>query len=163
MVANLLPRPTNVRSAAKHALVGDDSNGEVVSQVGVVLSVHDFGGHVPRSARCVLRVLIALDTRDSKVSDAEVAVALNDEVLWLNVAVNYVFFVDIFQALHETRNEESSLFFVEFAFCTEVVPQVPPREIVHYQVEVFAILEREMHVDNVRVLQVREDRALVHY
>ena len=43
-----------------------------------------------------------------------------------------------------------------------VVPQVPPREQVHHQVEVLPVLERVVHVDQKRVVELGEDLPLVN-
>jgi hypothetical protein len=44
----------------------------------------------------------------------------------------------------------------------DVIPEVPTVEEVHHEVEVLSVLERIVHVDYERVVQLSENLALVH-
>ena len=48
--------------------------------------------------------------------------------------------------------KDTRLLLVEMVLLVEVVSQVPRVQIVHQQVQVFSVLEREFHVDNEHVI-----------
>ena len=73
-----------------------------------------------------------------------------------------VLFVYILEALNETCNKETGLFFCEFSLLTEVVPQIPLRQVIHAQVQVISVLKGIVHVYDVGVVKLREDLALVN-
>ena len=49
------------------------------------------------------------------------------------------------------------------AMPTYVVTQVASSKQIHHEVQIFAILECIVHVDQERILQLCEDLALIHY
>ena len=60
------------------------------------------------------------------------------------------------------QKHHTSLFLGEATVFTDVVPQVTSREIVHYQVEIFSILESVIHVDNEGVIELCEYLPFIH-
>jgi hypothetical protein len=79
--------------------------------------------------------------------------------------------MDVFKSSHQTRNKKSyplvtlkftSLLFCESPVSANVVPQITPVQKVHDQVQVLSILEGIVHVDNERIVKLRQDLALIH-
>ena len=54
MVSDLLPRFSQVRPLAKHHLIAEHPNSEVVNGYSMVLSAHHLRGHIPRGATGIL-------------------------------------------------------------------------------------------------------------
>ena len=56
-VSNLFSIPSDVRSTTEHKLITNYTHSKVINCVCVILSAHDFWGHISRSSWCVLAVL----------------------------------------------------------------------------------------------------------
>jgi len=97
----------------------------------VILATHDFGGHISRRTRGVLRVVLSPDSGDAKVCDSHITIDVNNEVLRLDVPVNNILIVEIFEARDEASHKESRRLFVESAMTADVVTEVTTREVVH--------------------------------
>ena len=50
----------------------------------------------------------------------------------------------------------------EPAVLAYVVAEIPSGQVVHHQIQILTILECVVHVDNVRIMELGEDLALVH-
>lgn len=74
MLSDLLPSPPSIRPPSKHAFIANDTHGKVVNSDSVWLLTYDFGSHVPRSPRGVLRVVWVPYTGNTQVSDFQVAI-----------------------------------------------------------------------------------------
>ena len=81
------------------------------------------------------------------VRDATVPVRIQHQILWLDIAVDDLVLVHVFQTDEDVGDEELGLFFTESALVAQVVPQVAPVEVVHDKVEVLPVLESCGHVD----------------
>lgn len=68
LVSDLTSALASVGSSTVHALVPNHPHGEVVSRYAVVLTAHNFGGHVAWSARGLTAVVRRPVTSDSEVS-----------------------------------------------------------------------------------------------
>ena len=73
----------------------------------MVLTAHNFWRHIAGRAGSVLRVLLAPITSDTKVGDAEVALVVDDQVLWLDITVNNRLFVAVLEAGDEAGHKEA--------------------------------------------------------
>ena len=129
----------------------------------MILPTHDLRGHVARCARCILRVILSPEPGYPEVCDAEVAVTLNHEVFGLDVPVDDVLVVNVFEASHEARHEEASGLLIEFSIPTNVVAQVTPRQVIHHQIQILSVLESIVHVHDVHILELSKNLSFVYY
>lgn len=106
MVPDLLSGLADVRPSAEHALVGHHSDSEVVDCGCVVLPAHDFRSHVPWCPRGILGVLSSPNSRNSEISDADVAVIVDDKILWLDISMDDLLLVAVLKPCYQTSNEE---------------------------------------------------------
>ena len=106
MVTNLLPVLAMVWPLAEHAFVSDDSHREVVDGHTVVLAAHDLGSHIAGRARCVLRVLRIPQTCNTQIRDPQVAILVEDQVLWLDITMQDGILVQIFEAEEHASDKE---------------------------------------------------------
>ena len=87
VVSDLSSVSALVRSSAEHALVADDSHGEVVDCDSVRLLAHDFRSHVAWGSTRIFGVVRVPHACNSQVSDFEVRVAVEHQVFRLDVSV----------------------------------------------------------------------------
>ena len=106
MITNLFSVLAMVRPLAEHTLIGDDSHSEVVDGYTVVLAAHDLGSHIAGRARCVLRVLRIPQTCNTQIRDPQVAILVEDQVLWLDITMQDCILVKIFEAKEHASDKE---------------------------------------------------------
>lgn len=100
MVPNFFSRFSDIWTAPKHAFVSHDSNGKIVYSSSVILSAHDFRGHVSWCARSVLGILRPPNSSNTEIGDPDVPIIINDQVLGLNIPVYYLLLVAILESRH---------------------------------------------------------------
>lgn len=162
VVSDLFSVLSVVRTFAEHALVGNDAHGEVVDRDAVVLTAHDLGSHVAWSSRCVLRVLRVPESRDTQVSDAQVAILVEDQIFRLDVSVENRVLVEVLQAQQHARDKEFCLFLGEASVLADMVPQVTARHEVDNEIEVVSVFEGVVHIHEEWVIKLAEELLLVH-
>ena len=163
LISDVFAGATFVGPLAHHALVGDDTDGEVVGDEAVVLPAHDLGCHVAgRSAR-LARVIGREYARDAEVGQAQVSLVVEDEVLWLDVAMNYQLVVHGLERVHQAGDEEAGHLHRELTLSSDVVSQVTAEEQVHDEVEIHVVLEGVVDVDDELAADHREELQLVHH
>ena len=106
MVTDLFAISAVVGTLPEHALVGNDSHGEVVDRDSVILTTHHFRCHVTRSTRGILRVLRVPKSGNSQISNAEIALLVEDQVLRLDVSMKNGVLVEVLEAEEHAGNEE---------------------------------------------------------
>lgn len=102
------------------------SHCEVIRRKTVVLAAEYLRCHVAGSSAGVCTVVGAKRTGDSEVGDPCVALPIEYDVLWLDVAVNDSAGVEIAKAEEHADKEELGLFLSE-ATAGDVMPKVPAR------------------------------------
>ena len=172
VLAYFVARPAVVRPLLRRAyllhddFVENDADRVEVGVVGVGLFQQDFGRHVAGRAAGVFAVAVAEVARDAEVGDVQVAVGAEDEVLGFDVSVEDLHVVDVLEALEDAGDEELGFGFAEGALA-EVVAEVSALEVVEHEVEVVAVLEGALDVDEeaaeawLLVVEFLEDHALV--
>ena len=106
VITDLLPILAMVGSLAEHALICNDTHGEVVNGYTVILAAHNLWSHVAGRARGVLRVLGVPQACNTQICDPQVAVLVKDQVLGLDITVQDGILVKIFEAEEHASNEE---------------------------------------------------------
>jgi hypothetical protein len=107
VVSDFFPRFPDIGPLSVHAFVGHYSYSEIVHSVRVVLSAHHFGSHVAWGSRGVLSILLSPVPGDSEISDSQVALIIDDQVLRLDVSVDNLFIVAVLETSHQACNEET--------------------------------------------------------
>ena len=72
----------------------------------MVLTAHDFRGHVSRSARGILRVLRVENSGDTEIGEPQVAHVVEDQVFWFDVPVEDLVLVQILERHDHACHEE---------------------------------------------------------
>ena len=72
---------------AEHALETNYPKGEVIHSNSVILPTHHFWSHVSGSTGGILGIFGVPDTGDSEISDADVAVVVDDQIFRFDVSV----------------------------------------------------------------------------
>lgn len=71
------------------------------------MPAHYFWRHVAWRSRGVLRVLFSPITSDAEVCDAEVALVVDHEVLWLDISMNDLLLMAILKAGNKACHKET--------------------------------------------------------
>ena len=106
MIPDFFTRFSDVWSSTVHALISHNSNGKIVDRSSMVLTAHNFRSHVTWCTGSVLGILRSPDSCYTEISYSHVAIIVDNEVLWLNISMNNLFFVAVFQTSDKTGNEE---------------------------------------------------------
>jgi len=107
MITDLLPWFSNVRSLSKHAFKSHNSNGEVIDNRVVILPAHYLRSHIARCSRSILSILRSPDPCNTKICDSDISLIIDHQVFWLDVPVDDLLLVAVFQAWHQTSHEET--------------------------------------------------------
>ena len=70
----------------------------MVNRVRMILTTDDFRSHVARSAAGILAVFFLEYPGHSQIRDSHIPFFVEDDILWLDVPMNYFFVVQVFQA-----------------------------------------------------------------
>jgi len=87
----------------------------------VILPAHDLRRHVARRARGIRSIISFQNSGNALVSYSQVAILLHNDVLWLDVPMNHILVVHVFEADDHACNHKFSLLFVEPALFANVV------------------------------------------
>ena len=104
MVTDLLSIFAAIGAFAIHALICNDTHGEVVNGHAVVLSAHDFGSHVAGSARRIFGILRIPQTSDTQVCHSQISLLIKHKVLRLDISVKDRIFVQILETQKELQH-----------------------------------------------------------
>ena len=108
---------------------------------------NDLGSHISRCPTSVFSVIRLHLSRDTQISDSDIAALVKDQVFWFEVAVDDFAGVHILEAEDDTSDEESCLDFGEDAVFAKVVSHISSIAVIHDKVEIFPVLEGADHVD----------------
>ena len=92
VVSDFFAVPPLVRSASVATLVRDYSHSKIIDCNAVILPAHNFGSHIARRARGVLRIFRIPKTGDAEISHSQVALVVKNKVFGLDISMkNYIF------------------------------------------------------------------------
>lgn len=128
----------------------------------MILPAHHLGRHISGRSTSVAAILRLQLSRYPQVSDAQVPLRVQDQVLWLYVPVDHFVLMKKLESDEDVSDEEFGLPLVEVASIPEVVPEVPAVEVVHNEVEMLSVLEGAAHVDHEGVTEFGKEFLLVH-
>lgn len=163
LISDVFSGASFVGTLAHHAFVGNDTDRKVICSQAVILTTHDFRGHVARSPTGFAGVVWGQDSGDSEVGQSEVAFIVKDEIFRLDVPVDNELGVDGLECVDEASNEKARDFHGELALAGDVETQVSPQEQVHHQVEVHGVLESVVHVNDELALDQGKQLKLIHH
>lgn len=147
MLSDFSPVSAGVRSASEHAFVAYDAHGEVVDSHAMRLLAHDLGCHVAWSSRGVLGVVRVPNSCNSQISDFQIAICVEHQVLRLYISVQNALLVQVFEAHEHAGDEEPGLLLAEPLVFGQVVPEITALHEVNDEVQVLTVFEGEAHVD----------------
>ena len=90
---------------------------------------------------------------EAKVCDDDVAIAVEEEVLELEIAVDDLLGVDVADAGDELGEELAGVLFLEVAVGEDVVEELAARGVVEDDADVLVCLDDVVEADDVRVLE----------
>ncbi len=75
----------------------------------MILSTHHFWGHVARCTRSLRGIVRAPIACDTEIGKAQIAIALEHKILWLDISVNDTSTMNLIKCFNETSDEEFGL------------------------------------------------------
>ena len=109
----------------------------------------------------------------SHISDPTIAGVLHDDILGFDVAVDYTLGMHIFESTDQTSQHKLSLWLRKPPPFPNMIPQITTRQQITNQVQILAVLEREVHIheesnkiisgenSDLRVLELFKQTALI--
>ena len=107
---------------------------------------------MPKSVKCRYPLLSSINT-----------LIVKHEVLWLDIPMNDILTMHELQSLANTRRKKPYLLLCELVLLANMIPQIPTRHQVHYQVQRVPVLKSLSHVHQKPVLQVCEQLSLISH
>lgn len=123
----------------------------------------DLRCHISRSSTCILCVVWLDLPRNPQICDSQVATIIKHQVFWLEITMDNLAGMHVFEAEHDASQKEASFFFFEFSAIAQMVAQISSIAVIHHKEQVFPILERVDHVDQKGILQFLQQRLLIHH
>jgi hypothetical protein len=125
----------------------------------MILPGHHFRRHVPWRPGCIIGIFILELFGNAQIRQMQVpfviinhTLIVKHQVLRLDIPVNDVFTMHKLQPLTNTRRKKPDLLLSELVFLANMIPQIPTRHQVHYQVQRVPVLKRLTHVHQKPVL-----------
>ncbi len=161
-IPNVLSGSTQVRSLSNDTFVKNDSQGEVVNFVRMILMEENLRSHVSRRPRGIFHIINLPFFTDPKISQPQIALFLEDNIFWLDVPVDKPFAMDELHRLHQTGSKKLDLVFIESLLDTHVKPEVSSSGQVHQQIKIILVLKRGLFVYDKFVVQLVQNLIFVH-
>lgn len=74
-----------------------------------------------------------------------------------------VFLMHVLETGNKASHKEPGCLFIKATVLADVVAQITTRKVIHYQVEVFTVLECVVHIDDEEVVQLFKNLAFVDH
>ena len=111
-----------------------------------------------RSRPCFIRLEPLL--RQAKVGDLDVALVVQQHILWLQIPVNYAVRVQASERLNKLRSVKAGPTLAELLVLSQVVKKLAAIEKIHHEVQLGGCLERIVQLDNERTVDLLQDIPL---
>lgn len=126
------------------------------------LSTHDFRSHISRSSRSVTRIICLLFSSYPQISHPNIPITIQNKVLRLNIPMYNLIIMQVFQPQKDTCHKKPCLFLIKPPLPTYMIPQVSSTQIIHHQIKIIPILKSLAHINQKRVLKLRQQNPFIH-
>lgn len=113
LVFNLLPSFSYVRSSSKHHFIDDDTYGKIIHSNAMILSAHNFRGHISWSPWSVLIVFWLPVLSDPQICDVAITLGVQNDIFWFNISMNDIVWVKVIEAEDNVTGYEHGFLFRE--------------------------------------------------
>ena len=108
----------------KHHVENDSATPDINLRSGVKATANNFrGGVVGASATCFEEVAVFDLTRETEVGDLDVQVIVKQDIFWLEIPVDNLEFVAVFDAGHDLLEEPTGNLLRHTSICDDVLEQ----------------------------------------
>lgn len=164
------------RVLAREHLKEQDAKTEPVDRLSIHLVFHHFRRHVlerateglpaflnPRrplsllTGSTLLAIVALVDLAQAEVRNAKIAVAINQDVLWLQVSIHNAFLVHVLQGEHDLSGVEPGARLVKLTRLVHVMEELAAVDELHDHVEIVRVLERVVELHDKWVLYALEN------
>ena len=108
----------------------------------MILSTHDFWSHVSWCATRLVRVIRVPNSGNPHVRDSDIPMIIQNQILRLDVPMDYAIVVHVFETNHQTRYHEFSFLLSESPPLSNMKPQISSIHQIADQEQILPILER---------------------
>ena len=142
-------------------LVGQDSQGPPVHRERMAALDQNFWSQVVGSSTERISLSVALDDlSETEISQADIAILVHEDVLWLEITVDDVFLVEMAESHGDLNGVEPSAFFGEASHLAEVHKQLSATHEAHHKEDLLLRLEHVAHANQEGVVSLEEDVLL---
>ena len=122
----------------------------------MVLMTDHFRCHVSRSATSILMIVIPNNPWYPQISNSEVSVRIKNKILRFEIPVNDLPFMKVLKTDNDISYEKFSFLLRKFALAADMISEISTIKIVHHKEEIFTILKSIFHVNQKRMVKIRE-------
>ena len=141
-----------MRQPVQRHLVANCSKSIVIRLIAMILSIQHFRSHITWRPLHILKVFFSIFPSYPKVSDLNVPIPIEHQVLRLDILVDYAILMYIFQSNRQAANYELDLLLTKLTYLCMIVSQVTSTHKITDKVDILSVLESVLHVDQKRVM-----------
>ena len=138
---DLSPIFTQIRSPPQHKLISNNSHSKVIYSERMILPTHNFRSHIPWSTTCIVRVVLSVFSRNTKISNSHVTLRIQHQIFRLDISMNNFVLVHILQPYNEVTDKKFSLFLVKHSLISQMVPQITTIKVIHNEIKMLPVLK----------------------
>lgn len=112
----------------------------------MIFSVNYFRSHIARCPTRIRIVLFSKNSSNSKVSQSEVALRIENQILRLDVPVDNLITMEVLKGQKDATDKEFNDMFRKSLKSANLVSQVSSRHVIHDQIEIDSILKSIDHI-----------------
>lgn len=118
----------------------------------MILTRENFWSHVARRSTSFTAIIFLQNLRNAHICNSEVALLIQNQILWLNVPMDNILFMHVFQSEYEARDQKFALCFCKLFLLNHVVPKIAACQQIRHEIQKVSILKRVVHVAEERVM-----------
>ena len=107
----------------------------------MILPAHHLRGHVTGCSTSITTIIRFQLSGNSEVSDAEIALRVQDQVFRFDIPMDHFMFMQKLQSNQYISNKKFGLSLIEISSITNMVSKISAIEVVHDEVEMLPILK----------------------
>lgn len=121
---NLNVIPYRYTYSAHHTFKADDTYSKIVHCHTMILSTHDFRGHVTRCTTCLFGIIRIPNTSYSEIGNSQITFFIKHQILWLDVSMQNTLIMHVFKRIDYARYEKAGLFFWKATMSGDVITKI---------------------------------------
>lgn len=130
-LTNLFSTISHVWSYSEHNFICNYSKSKKINFIRMIHSTNDLWSHVTRGTTCLISIILSNFSSNSKVSYMNISILLKNNILRLQVSMNYSMRMNILKSLNNASNYKSSLLLIEILIKAHMISKITTSKIFH--------------------------------